>query len=104
MKKNKTKVSVADDRIVNKILVVRETKVMIDADLGELYGVSTKRLNEQVRRNRKRFPSDFMFRLSRKEKLHLIQNIPHLNKMKYSPGLPLCFHRTWSSNASERAQ
>lgn len=50
------------------ILTIRGHKVILDADLARLYGVSTKRLNEQVRRNRNRFPDDFMFRLTPEEK------------------------------------
>nr|MCR5455948.1 ORF6N domain-containing protein [Bacteroidales bacterium] len=53
--------------IENKILVIREQQVMLDRDLAELYGVETKRLNEQVKRNIERFPEDFMFQLSDKE-------------------------------------
>jgi hypothetical protein len=49
------------------IYVIRGHKVMLDVDLAELYGVTTKRLNEQVKRNRKRFPLDFMFRLTASE-------------------------------------
>jgi ORF6N domain len=55
------------ERIERSILLIRGHKVMLDADLAVLYGVSTKRLNEQVRRNRSRFPDDFMFQLSGKE-------------------------------------
>ena len=50
-----------------RILVIRGQKTMIDADLAELYGVPTKRLNEQVKRNLRRFPEDFMFQLNREE-------------------------------------
>jgi len=53
--------------IERKIYLIRGHKVMLDGDLAELYGVATKRLNEQVRRNLRRFPSDFMFQLSSKE-------------------------------------
>ena len=53
--------------VERRIYLIRGHKVMIDEDLAELYGVSTKRLNEQVTRNRKRFPEDFMFRLSKEE-------------------------------------
>lgn len=60
-------VTVPDERIVSNIYVVRGKKVMLDRDLAELYGVPTKRLNEQVRRNKKRFPDDFMFRLTEAE-------------------------------------
>jgi len=58
---------VADERIVTKIFFIRGQKVMLDEDLAELYQVSTKRLNEQVKRNIARFPTDFMFQLTEKE-------------------------------------
>ena len=47
---------------------------MIDADLAKLYGVTTKRLNEQIRRNRDRFPNDFMFQLTAREKNEVVAN------------------------------
>ena len=50
-----------------KIFLIRNHRVMLDKDLAKLYGVPTKRLNEQVRRNIKRFPEDFMLRLTKKE-------------------------------------
>lgn len=53
--------------IDQKIFTVRSHKVILDLDLAEMYGVTTKRLNEQVKRNGKRFPADFMFRLTQKE-------------------------------------
>jgi len=55
------------ERIVSRILLLRGQKVMLDADLAELYGVRTGRFNEQVRRNKDRFPSDFMFQLTNQE-------------------------------------
>jgi len=55
------------EQIEAKILLIRGQKVMLDSDLASLYGVSTKRLNEQVKRNRHRFPVDFMFQLSVEE-------------------------------------
>lgn len=58
---------VPTERIENKILFLRKYKVMLDKDLAELYQVSTKRLNEQVKRNIRRFPGDFMFQLTKKE-------------------------------------
>lgn len=57
--------------IAHKIYLVRGQKVMLDSDLAELYGVQTKRLNEQVRRNIERFPEDFMFRLTTGEYANL---------------------------------
>jgi len=59
--------SVSVEVIERKIYLIRGLKVMIDFDLAELYGVSTKRLNQQVTRNKKRFPEDFMFRLTKEE-------------------------------------
>lgn len=53
--------------IERRIYLIRGHKVMIDTDLAQLYGVPTYRLNEAVKRNRRRFPSDFMFQLSKKE-------------------------------------
>ena len=55
------------ERIEQFILLIRGKKVMLDSDLARLYGVPTKRLNEQVKRNRRRFPPDFMFRLTKAE-------------------------------------
>ncbi|HXY23890.1 MAG TPA: ORF6N domain-containing protein [Candidatus Acidoferrum sp.] len=55
------------ERIESRILFIRGHKVLLDSDLAALYRVSTSRLNEQVKRNRHRFPSDFMFRLTTKE-------------------------------------
>ncbi len=64
---------------------------MLDADLAALYGVSTKRLNEQVKRNRLRFPRDFMFQLTAGEKAEVVANCDHLQRLKFSPGLPYTF-------------
>ncbi|HEY4575396.1 MAG TPA: ORF6N domain-containing protein [Thermoanaerobaculia bacterium] len=55
------------ERVERRILFIRGEKVILDSDLAELYGVTTKRLNEQVRRNRDRFPPDFMFQLTEEE-------------------------------------
>jgi hypothetical protein len=80
------------ERIINRrILIIREQKVMIDADLAELYGVSTKRFNEQVKRNLDRFPDDFMFQLTSQEKDEVVANCDHLNKLKFSHSLPYAF-------------
>ena len=64
--------SAYEHTIIEKIYVIRGEKVMLDKDLAELYNVATSRLNEQVKRNINRFPSDFMFRLSKKEFENLI--------------------------------
>jgi len=61
------------ERIESKIFLIRGQKVMLDRDLAELYGVTTRRLNEQVKRNIKRFPPDFMFSLTRQEIMNISQ-------------------------------
>jgi hypothetical protein len=82
---------IPDELIMNKILVLRGMKVMIDSDLAELYGVTTKRLNEQVKRNIKRFPEDFMFQLTAEEKQEVVANCDHLKRLKFSPNMPYAF-------------
>jgi hypothetical protein len=77
--------------IEEKILLIRGHKVMLDSDLAELYGVTTKRLNEQVKRNKRRFPEDFMFQLTADEKTEVVANCDHLSRLKYSPVLPHAF-------------
>lgn len=66
-KEKELQILVAEQKILNRIYVIRGMKVILDADLAEMYGVETKRLNEQVKRNPKRFPKDFMFALTAKE-------------------------------------
>jgi len=61
MTKKQTLAILSDDIVVDKIYVIRNQKVMLDSDLAELYGVETKRLNEQVGRNIDRFPEDLCF-------------------------------------------
>lgn len=82
---------IPDEVIIKKILLLRGRKVMIDRDIAELYAVSTKRLNEQVKRNKKRFPKDFMFQLTQVEKDEVVANCDHLRTLKYSPNLPFVF-------------
>src|SRR5882672_9548039 len=63
---NKTAIILAK-KVDSKIVILRDQKVILDVDLAALYGVSVKRLNEQIKRNARRFPSDFLFRLLRVE-------------------------------------
>jgi hypothetical protein len=84
-------VSVPVESVENKILLIRGIKVMLDKDLARLYGVSTRRLNEQVRRNLKRFPDDFMFKLSKNEKDEVVAICDHLKDLKFSYQLPYAF-------------
>jgi hypothetical protein len=78
-------------RIESRILTLRGVRVMIDADLAALYGVPTKRLNEQIKRNAERFPADFVFQLTATEKAEVVANCDHLAKLKFSKALPFAF-------------
>ena len=62
---------ITEQLIVDRVLLIRGIKVMLDKDLAEMYGVAVKRLNEQVKRNHTRFPQDFMFQVSMDEWIHL---------------------------------
>jgi ORF6N domain len=65
-------------RIEKRILLLRGQKVMLDADLAKLYGVTTKALNQAVKRNEGRFPPDFKFRLTEQEKAEVVTICDHL--------------------------
>lgn len=86
--------------IESRILTLRGQRVMVDADLAALYGVPTKRLNEQVKRNADRFPSDFMFQLTAEEKAEVVANCDHLAKLKFSKSLPFVFTEHGAIQAS----
>ena len=80
------------ERIERAILLIRGQKVMLDVDLAELYGVPTKALNQAVKRNKDRFPSDFMFHLTKQEKDEVVTNCDHLIKLKLAE---LCDSIDW---------
>jgi hypothetical protein len=82
---------IPDERIEKIILLISDQKVIVDADLAELYGVSTKALNQAVTRNDQRFPPDFMFRLTKAEKQELVTNCDRLDRLKHSSALPHVF-------------
>ena len=65
-------------QIQKKIFVIREKRVMLDSDLAFLYEVEVKQLNQAVKRNIKRFPNDFMFRLTKNEFAEVVANCDHL--------------------------
>jgi hypothetical protein len=79
------------ERIERAILSIRGEKVMLDSDLAVIYGVPTKVLNQAVKRNLNRFPPDFMFQLTEKEKTEVVTICDHLAQIKYSPYLPFAF-------------
>ena len=87
----KSKAIVKVGKIQQRILLIRGEKVIIDANLAEAYGVTTKALNQAIRRNANRFPSDFMFRLTKKEKQEVVTNCDHLQNLKFSPVNPRAF-------------
>jgi ORF6N domain len=74
-----------------RIIEIRGVKVLLDADLAELYAVTTKALNQAIKRNRQKFPPDFMFRLTAIEKAEVVTNCDHLQRLKFSHSLPLAF-------------
>jgi hypothetical protein len=79
------------DQIEPLILEIRGRKVLLDSDLARLYKVSTKALNQAVKRNRNRFPADFMFRLISDEKQEVVTNCDHLAQLKFSSRMPYAF-------------
>lgn len=88
----------SQEDIARLIMDIRGMQVMIDRDLAALYGVETKRLNEQVRRNIERFPERFRFRLTKQETNELVANCDRLNMLKHSTVMPYVFisHRGFS--------
>ena len=82
---------IIQNNIESKILSLRGKQVMIDRDLAELYGVETKRLNEQVKRNIERFPAEFCFQLTATEKAELVANCDRFNPLKHSITEPYAF-------------
>jgi ORF6N domain len=79
------------EKITARVLCIRSQRVLMDADLAELYGVTTKVLNQAVKRNLIRFPEDFMFQLTAIEKAELVTNCDHLANMRFSRTLPYAF-------------
>ena len=77
--------------IEKRIFLIRNSRVMLDKDLAELYGVSTKALNQAVKRNIKRFPDDFMLRLTKLEKDELVTICDRFERLKYSTVTPNAF-------------
>ena len=91
MSKQQQDIIVPVDQIAPSIVLIRGQRVMLDADLAKLYGVPTKRLNEQVKRNRGRFPGDFAWQLTAEEKAEVVANCDHLARLKFSSTMPYAF-------------
>jgi len=77
--------------IEQKIFLIRGQRVMIDRDIADLYQVETKQLNRQVKRNHERFPAEFMFQLTSKEKEQLVTNWHRFKSLKHSTTRPYAF-------------
>jgi phage regulator Rha-like protein len=91
MAKKATSILIPDEVIINKIYLLRGQRVMIDKDIAELYGVETRRLKEQVRRNHERFPSHFMFELTEQENESIRSQNATLRHGEHSKYLPYAF-------------
>lgn len=79
------------ETIENRILLLRNQRVILDVDLAELYGVTTKALNQAVKRNVERFPQDFTFILSQVEMNELVTNCDRFKNLKHSSALAYAF-------------
>lgn len=79
------------ERIQRCIFLLRGEKVMLDRDLAQLYGVATKVLNQAVKRNIRRFPDDFMFKLDKAESERLVTNCDRFRSLKYAGTTPYAF-------------
>jgi hypothetical protein len=82
---------VASETVERRIFLIRGKRVMVDRDLAELYGVQTRALNQAVKRNERRFPEDFAFRLTKPERDELVTICDRLATMKHSSAMPLVF-------------
>ncbi len=87
----KSKDNLSQHDIEKLIITVRGKQVLIDQDIARLYGVTTKRLNEQAKRNSARFPSNFRFELTEEERDEVVANCDHLQSLKFRPTLPYAF-------------
>lgn len=107
-----TSISLPDESIEDKILLIRGHRVILDQDLARLYGVATRTLNQAVKRNLERFPEDFMFQLTKAETEEwqrlqpsrsqiVILNKSRGTNIKYQP---YAFYRAWNLDALERAE
>lgn len=90
-KRNKILPDVTSEDVEERVLVLRNQRVLIDSDVAELYGIETKRVNEAVRNNPEKFPYGYVFVLDKYEKQEVVENFDHLNKLKFSKVQPTAF-------------
>ena len=79
------------EKVTNKIIVIRDTQVILDRDVAELYGVTTREINQALKNNPKKFPSGFVIELTNSEKQEVIKNFDHLQCLKFSRVAPHAF-------------
>ena len=77
--------------VEERIIVLRNQRVLMDCDVAELYGVQTKEVNQAVRNNPQKFPYGYIFILDKYEKEEVVKNFDHLNKLKFSKVQPTAF-------------
>lgn len=77
--------------VENKMITLRNQQVIIDADVADLYGVETKRINEAVSNNPEKFPDGYILELSKNEKNELVENFDRFNRQKHSTAIPKAF-------------
>ena len=90
-KRKKILPDVTSEDVEERVLVLRNQRVLIDSDVAELYGIETKRVNEAVRINPEKFPYGYIFVLDKYEKQEVVENFDHLNKLKFSKVQPTAF-------------
>ena len=73
------------DEVENKLVELRNQKVIIDIDVATLYGVTTKEINQAVKNNPDKFPDGYILPLTKEEKAEVVKNFDHLEKLKFSP-------------------
>lgn len=88
---NPQEIALSQYDIEKLIVTVRGEQVLIDQDIARLYGVTTKRINEQAKRNIARFPSSFRFELTKGEMIEVVANCDHLQSLKFRPTLPYAY-------------
>lgn len=79
------------EKVESKVIVLRDTQVILDRDVAALYGVETKAVNQAVKRNIAKFPESYMFQLNEHEKNEVVTNCYHLSNLRFSKTLPYAF-------------
>jgi prophage antirepressor-like protein len=82
---------IKQDEVQRKIIKIRDKSVIVDSDVAELYGVTTKQVNQAVSRNPEKFPKGYAFCLEKQEKEEVVTNCDHLYNLKFSPKSPCVF-------------